>query len=127
MATDGYDLFIGGLQDPSFGPVVFFGYGGIYVEVFEDVERVLCPSSIGEILEKLHRLRSWRMLTGLRGRAPIDPTPFARCIVNIAQLLADFPQIVEIDINPVRIFEQGTLLALDARIRIESRSGCGVK
>ena len=127
MATDGYDLFIGGLQDPSFGPVVFFGYGGIYVEVFEDVERVLCPSSIGEILEKLHRLRSWRMLTGLRGRAPIDPTPFARCIVNIAQLLADFPQIVEIDINPVRIFEQGTLLALDARMRIESRSGCGVK
>ncbi len=120
MAADGYDLFIGGIRDPSFGPVVFFGYGGIYVEVFKDVERALCPSSTEEILAKLARLRSWRMLTGLRGRAPIDPAPLVRSITNIAQLLADFPQIVELDINPVRICDQGTLLALDARLRIDN-------
>jgi acetyltransferase len=118
MVTEGYDMFIGGLQDPSFGPVVFFGYGGIYVEVFKDLARILCPSSLSEILRKLERLQSWRILAGIRGRAPIDPTPFARSILGIAQLLADFPQIVELDINPVRILDQGAVVALDARMRI---------
>jgi acetate---CoA ligase (ADP-forming) len=76
MAPEGYDMFIGGLQDPSFGPVVFFGFGGIYVEVFKDVERVLCPSSLPEIRGKLERLKVRRMLAGLRGRRSIDPEPF---------------------------------------------------
>ena len=119
MAAEGYDMFIGGLQDPSFGPMVFFGYGGIYVEVFKDVERVLCPSSIAEIQLKLERLQSYRLLTGLRGRKPVDTAPFARTILHIAQLLADCPQIVEIDVNPVRILDQGAVLALDARMRID--------
>ncbi len=65
MAADGCDLFIGGLQDPAFGPVIFFGYGGIYVEIFKDVERVLCPSSLAEILEKLQRLRCYRIFPNL--------------------------------------------------------------
>ncbi len=112
-------MFIGGLQDPSFGPMVFFGYGGIYVEVFKDVERVLCPSSIAEIQLKLERLQSYRLLTGLRGRKPVDTAPFARTILHIAQLLADCPQIVELDVNPVRILDQGAVLALDARMRID--------
>lgn len=120
MAAEGQDLFIGGLQDPSFGPVVFFGAGGIAVEIFKDVERAICPSSTAEILEKLKKLQSWRMLTGWRGRPPIDPLPLARTIANIAQLLADCPEIVELDINPVRIFPQGTVLALDARMRIDT-------
>jgi len=113
-------MFIGGLQDPSFGPVVFFGYGGIYVEVFKDVQRVLCPSSLREIGQKLEQLQSWRILAGLRGRPAIDPAPFARAIRNIAQMLVDFPQIVELDVNPIRIVGQGEILALDARIRVEA-------
>ena len=121
MAGEGYDMFIGGLQDPAFGPVVFFGYGGFYVEVFQDVERVLCPSSLAEIQQKLERLRSWRILAGIRGHKPIDSAPFARSILGIAQLLADFPQIVELDINPVRILDQGAVLALDARLRLAPR------
>ena len=121
MAGEGYDMFIGGLQDPAFGPVVFFGYGGIYVEVFQDVERVLCPSSLAEIQQKLERLSSWRILAGIRGHKPIDSAPFARSILGIAQLLADFPQIVELDINPVRILDQGAVLALDARLRLVPR------
>jgi len=120
MAADGYDMFIGGLQDPSFGPMVFFGYGGIYVEVFKDVERVLCPSSLAEIQIKVQRLQSYRLLAGMRGRKPVDTAPFTRSILNIAQLLSDFPQIVELDVNPVRIVDQGTVLALDARMRIDT-------
>ena len=122
MAAEGHDMFIGGLQDPSFGPMVFFGYGGIYVEVFKDVERVLCPSSIAEIQLKLQQLQSYKILAGMRGRKPFDTTPFARSILNIAQMLTDFPQIVELDINPMRIVEQGYVLALDARMRIDTVS-----
>jgi acetate---CoA ligase (ADP-forming) len=79
MASDGHDLFIGGIQDPSFGPVVFFGSGGVHIEVFQDVERVLCPSSHAEIRGKLERLKIWRILAGLRGQQPIDPESFIRC------------------------------------------------
>lgn len=118
MAPDGQDLFIGGLQDPAFGPVVFFGSGGVQVEVFQDVERVLCPTAHAEIRSKLERLKIWRILAGLRGRPPIDPEPFIRSIGTIARLLADFPEIVELDINPVRLLTNGDVLALDTRMRI---------
>jgi hypothetical protein len=88
QAKDGSDMFIGGKYDPSFGPVVFFGYGGIYVEVFADTASVLCPAGAGEIEEKLRLLKSCRILQGgrycgLRGddrardapdvRLPADP------------------------------------------------------
>jgi acetyltransferase len=118
MAPVGHDLFIGGLQDSAFGPVVFFGSGGIHVELFQDVERVLCPSSRTEIRTKLERLKIWRILAGLRGQQPIDPDSFIWMIANIAQLLADFPEISELDINPVRLLANGEILALDARMRI---------
>jgi acetate---CoA ligase (ADP-forming) len=118
MAPAGHDLFVGGLQDPAFGPVVFFGAGGIHVEVLQDVERVLCPSSLTEIRNKLERLKIWRILSGMRGRHAIDLEPFIQTIGKIGQLLADFPEIIELDINPVRVLANGDLLALDARMRV---------
>jgi len=119
MAGEGHDLFIGGLQDPSFGPVLFFGYGGILIEVLADVERVLCPSSRKEIREKLERLRAWRLLGGIRGQKTVDPEPFINLACTLSQVLALYPQIRELDINPVRICFDGTLLALDARMRVQ--------
>ncbi|MCL2790209.1 MAG: acetate--CoA ligase family protein [Desulfobulbus sp.] len=118
MAPAGHDLFIGGLRDPAFGPVVLFGYGGIFIEVFQDVQRVLAPSSLAEITGKIGRLRSAPLFAGARGRRPLDPAPFARSILAVARLLAEFPQIVELDVNPFRLLEQGGGLALDARLRI---------
>jgi len=118
MAQPGLDLFIGGLQDPAVGPVVLFGSGGIHVEVFQDVERVLCPSSLAEIMAKIGRLRAAKLFAGARGRGPVDPAPFARAILQVARLLADFPQIAELDLNPVRLLDDGGLLALDARLRL---------
>jgi len=79
---------------------------------------VLCPSSLDEIRGKLERLKIWRILAGLRGRPPIDPELFIRSIGTITRLLADFPEIVELDINPVRLLTNGDVLALDARMRI---------
>jgi acetyltransferase len=125
MAPDGHDLFIGGLQDRSFGPVVTFGYGGIHIELFEDVERVLCPSSLAEIRDKLERLKVRRMLAGLRGRRAVDPELFIRTIGKVARLLADCPEILELDVNPVRILANGEVLALDARMCVEKDSAAG--
>lgn len=118
MAPSGHDLFIGGLQDPAFGPVVMFGYGGVFVEVFRDVERVLCPSSQAEIEEKIARLQAAKIFAGARGRAPVDPTPFVQSILNITHLMADHPEVLEVDVNPIRLLDQGGVLALDARLRI---------
>ena len=118
MAPGGYDLFIGGLQDPVFGPVVVFGAGGIQVEVFADVARLLCPTGEAEVLAELGRLHCARLFQGFRGRPAMDPAPFARAVVRVGQLLVDFPEIAELDLNPVRLTDGGALLALDARLRL---------
>jgi acetyltransferase len=123
MARDGHDLFIGGLQDPAFGPVVFFGYGGILIEVLADVERVLCPSSCEEIRQKMQQLKAWQILSGLRGRPAVDPEPFIAAICSLSRLLAEYPEIIEFDVNPVRIGDRGTVVALDARMRTEQEEG----
>jgi len=120
MAGAGYDMFVGGSVDDSFGPVVFFGYGGIYVEVFNDTEKVLCPSNHEEVAAKLKRLKSYRILAGTRGQNAGDIAAFTDVIVRLSCLMADFPDIREIDLNPVRILEDGSgVLALDARAHIE--------
>lgn len=123
MAADGQDLFIGGLQDAAFGPVLFFGVGGVLIEVLGDVERVLCPSSRTEIGEKLKRLKAWKLLAGWRGQAAVTIQPFIETACALAHLLATHPEIREMDINPLRIAADGSLLALDARLRIDHNQG----
>lgn len=119
MAADGHDFFIGGLRDPAFGPVVVFGLGGIHVEIFHDVQRVLCPSSEREILMKLGRLRAWPILTGARGGWSIDPAVLVDAILKVCYLLVDCPRIEELDLNPVRLLPDAHLMVLDARMRLQ--------
>ena len=120
MAADGYDMFIGGKYNEAFGPVVYFGFGGIYVEVFKDVKLALCPSSQTEIETKVKKLKSYTLLKGFRGKHAGDIQGYINSIILVSHLLADFPQIKELDINPLRILSDSTgVLALDARIKIE--------
>lgn len=123
MASDGLDLFIGGLQDAAFGPVLFFGGGGVLIEMLGDVERVLCPSSRAEIGDKLQRLKIWKLLAGWRGQAAMPVQPFIEAACMLAHLLAAHPEIREMDINPLRIAADGSLLALDTRLRIDHNLG----
>lgn len=118
MESSGHDMFVGGVNDPSFGPVVFFGYGGIFVEVFKDVENILCPSSIEEIKCKIMRLKSYMILSGTRGQKETDIEAYASLILKVSHLMADFPEIKELDLNPVRILDRGGVVALDARMGI---------
>jgi len=120
MAKEGYDMFIGAHVDDSFGPVALFGFGGIWIEVFSDVENVLCPSNRTEIESKVKRLKSYKILQGTRGQGKGDIDAFLDMIERVTHLMAAFPEIKEFDLNPVRVFSDGSgAAALDARIRIE--------
>lgn len=119
MLGDGHDMFIGGKFDISFGPVVVFGYGGIFVEVFGDVASAVCPVSVEDVRRKLTRLKSYKMLKGFRGMPPADIEGFAHAIVRVSQLLAACPEIKELDVNPLRLLADGSgICALDARMRV---------
>jgi len=121
QADEGYDMFIGGKYDESFGPVVFFGYGGIYIEVFQDTASVLCPANKSEIEARIKKLKSYKILQGTRGKGAGDIAGYVNIIERVTHLLHQFPQIRELDINPVRVLADGSgVVALDARLRIET-------
>lgn len=120
MVNEGHDMFIGGKSDPSFGPTVVFGFGGIYVEVFKDVCTCLCPVGPDLARKKIESLKSFKILQGVRGMKPADVDGYVDAIVRVSWLLAEFPEIKELDVNPLRLFKDGSgVCAIDARMRIE--------
>jgi len=117
MVTGGRELIIGGRQDAQFGPVVAAGMGGVYVEVFEEVSLRIAPVSRREALSMIEELRGAPILMGVRGHKRSDIEATVDVILRVSQLLSDFPEIRELDINPLRVFhEKAGCQALDARI-----------
>jgi acyl-CoA synthetase (NDP forming) len=117
MVTGGRELILGGRQDPQFGPVVLVGLGGIFVEIFEEVQVRVAPISRAEALEMIEDLRGAQILKGARGHKPSDIPALADALLRLAQLLQDFPEIKEIDVNPLRVFHENEgCCALDARM-----------
>jgi acetate---CoA ligase (ADP-forming) len=117
MSADGYDMFIGGKCDQSFGPVIVFGFGGIYVEAFKDVATCLCPASPAVVRKKMASLKSYAILKGIRGNQPLDIDLFVDAIIRISHILAEFPEIKELDVNPLRLFKHiSGGCALDTRM-----------
>lgn len=97
----GIEMVVGGLREATFGPVVMVGMGGTAVEVTGDVTFALAPIGLEEALEMLKSLQGYPLLSGFRGTAPVDVTSLAGILVSIGELMADHPDIVEIDLNPV--------------------------
>jgi len=117
MVTGGRELILGGRQDPNFGPVVLIGLGGIFVEIFEEAVMRVAPISALEASEMIEELRGYPILAGARGHKPSDIAAVRDALLRLSQLLTDFPEILELDINPLRVFhEQGGCRALDARM-----------
>lgn len=115
MAPPGLEVIVGGTIDPQFGPVVMFGLGGLFVELFRDVAFALAPLSPTDALRLTDRTRGSRLLHGFRGRAPVDRTELARTIVTVADLIAS-GLVAEIDLNPVVLYPDGALV-LDGKIK----------
>jgi acetyltransferase len=119
MVTGGQELILGGRQDPNFGPVVLIGLGGIFVEVFEEVALRVAPITHLEASEMIDELRGAPILKGARGHKPSDIDSVIEALLRLSQLLIDFPEICELDINPLRVFQENNgCRALDARIII---------
>jgi acetate---CoA ligase (ADP-forming) len=117
MVTGGKELILGGRQDPQFGAVVLLGLGGIFVEIFEEVVVRVAPISREDAHEMIDSLHGVQMFKGARGQEPSDLEAVVDALLRLSQLLMDFPEIKELDINPLRVFEKGKgCQALDARI-----------
>ena len=117
MVTGGRELIVGGRQDAQFGPIVMVGMGGVYVEIFEEVSLRVAPVGKREALSMIEELRSAPILMGVRGHKRSDLDAVVDVICRVSQLLCDFPEIQEMDINPLRVFhEVAGCQALDARI-----------
>jgi acyl-CoA synthetase (NDP forming) len=117
MASRGRELILGGRHDPQFGPVVLVGLGGIFVEIFEESQVRVAPLSQRTAKEMLENLRGYQILAGARGHKPVDLDSVVETLLRLSQLLVDFPEIKELDINPLRVFHAGEgCSALDARI-----------
>lgn len=119
MVETGKEVILGVTKDPTFGHMLMFGLGGIYVEVLKDVVFRIAPLTRREAEEMVRSIRSFPLLAGVRGEKAADLDALVECILRISQLVTDFPQIVELDINPLFAYETGKgSIAVDARIVI---------
>jgi acyl-CoA synthetase (NDP forming) len=115
QAPDGLELIVGALHDAMFGPTVMVGMGGILTEVLDDVSLRLAPIEEGDGREMIRELRGYPLIAGTRGRPALDEEALVQLLLSVSGLVAAHPDILELDLNPVRVYEQG-LLVLDVRM-----------
>ena len=114
-------MLLGMSRDPQFGPLVAFGLGGIYVEALRDVSFRVAPFSRQEADEMIREIRSYPLLEGIRGEPPADHGAMVEALLRISRLVTDFPEIVELDVNPLMVFEEGRgAIAIDMRLVLAS-------
>jgi acetyltransferase len=119
MGTRGREVILGMTRDPQFGPLLMFGLGGIFVEVMKDVTFHLAPITAEEAMQMLKGTRSYALLKGARGQAPVDLNAIASALQRISQLATDYPEIMELDINPFIVGEVGAeAYVADARMTL---------
>ncbi len=117
MVKGGKELIIGSKLEPGFGPVIMLGMGGIYVEVLKDVNFKLAPVTDKEADDMIASIKTQKILQGVRGEKPSDITKLSECIQRLSQLVTDFKEIKELDMNPVLVMEKGKgCKILDVRI-----------
>jgi acetate---CoA ligase (ADP-forming) len=122
MGQRGREVILGMTRDPQFGPMLMFGLGGIFVEVMKDVTFHLAPITAEEAMQMLRGTRSYALLQGARGQAPVDLEAIASALQRISQLATDYPQIKELDINPLIVGPVGVqAYVADARMTLSNR------
>ena len=117
MAADGVECFVGGRQDPVFGPIVIAGLGGIFLEIFKDTSIRLAPVTKNEAMDMLKQLQAYPVLQGARGKMKADIDAFSDVICRVSQLLTRAQDIAEIELNPVIVHEKGKGVSIvDSRV-----------
>ncbi len=119
----GKELLLGLKKEPGLGTLLVFGLGGIYVETLKDVTMRFIPLSESDIDEMVREIKSFAILSGVRGEAGIDILYLKELLMHLAQFAIDFPEVAELDINPLLVFSKRTdFRVLDARIRLEKNT-----
>lgn len=119
MAKPGTEVIIGMTKDPSFGPVIMFGLGGIFVEVMKDVAFRIVPLEKIDATEMIEEIKGKKLLEGYRGQEPADKAYLAEMILKLSALVDKIDDIAEIDMNPVFAYKEGAVV-VDARIILEA-------
>jgi 4-hydroxybutyryl-CoA synthetase (ADP-forming) len=121
MVRTGKEIILGAKQDPIFGPLVMFGLGGIYVEVLRDAVFRLAPIDENEASRMVHSIKTINLLKGVRGEKPSDLGALVDSLQRLSQLVTEFPEIEEFDINPLLVLEEGKgVRTVDVRISLRS-------
>ena len=115
---DGTDVYIGAIRDPKFGHQIFFGLGGIFIEVLKDVQSALAPITAAEAKEMLKQLKGYKILEGVRGQEGVNIDLYAEQVARVSALVQAAPEIAEMDLNPL-LGNPRYVTAVDARIRLE--------
>ena len=114
-------MIIGMSRDPQFGPMVMFGLGGIYVNFLKDVAFRIAPLTPREADGMVKETKSYTLLKGIRGEPPSDIEALEETILRVSQLVWDYPEIAEMDINPILVYKDGEgCQALDVKISLSS-------
>lgn len=118
MADSGMEVIIGMTRDEQFGPALMFGLGGVWVELIQDVTFRLVPVSENEARRMLSEIKGAPLLEGYRGEPPRDREALVRAVMGLSQLVEAHPAVASVDINPLVVYEEGTLV-VDAKVLIE--------
>ncbi len=126
MVKGGQEVILGMNRDPQFGPLMMFGMGGVFVEVLKDVSFYLAPLTNDEARQMLVNTKTYQMLCGVRSQEGVDIDALAEALQRLSQLVTEFPEIQEMDINPFVVGPPGTTpIAVDARISVELDKSAG--
>ncbi len=121
MVPKGREMIIDMSRDHKFGPMVMFGLGGIYVNFLKDVVFRIAPLNARDAEGIVKDTKSYTLLRGIRGEPPADTAALKEAILRVSQLVWDYPEISEMDINPILVYEEGEgCQALDVKISLGS-------
>lgn len=120
MATPSTEVIVGAVKDPQFGPTLMFGLGGIFVEILKDVTYRIAPIAKEEAKEMVTEIKAYKLLEGYRGSPKADIDAVTEILANTSKLIMDYPEIRELDLNPIMVYEKGAK-TVDARILLEEK------
>jgi acyl-CoA synthetase (NDP forming) len=118
MAPQSTEVIVGAIKDPQFGQTLMFGLGGIFVELLKDVTFRVAPITQEDAKEMITEVKAYPLLKGYRNTTPADINAIVNVLLNASKLVMDYPEIKELDLNPVMAYEKGTK-TVDARVILE--------
>jgi acetyl-CoA synthetase (ADP-forming) len=118
MAAPSTEVIVGAIKDPQFGPAIMFGLGGVFVEVLKDVTFRIAPITRDDATEMISEVKAYPLLKGYRNTPPADIEAIIDILLKTSKLVTSHPEIKELDLNPVIVYEKGAK-TVDARIILE--------